>query len=122
MFLTLSNISEAPTGRCDIIHATDMCFTCHRYKRGEIKGIRVARQKGCSLSIGAEQNILVNWCGQLFLPGSYNGIISDHNVSGGAEAFFETGHSPAITSLGSNGKALYSRFILCIEVAVLVGR
>lgn len=97
-------------------------LSCHSYKRVEIKVMRVARQEECSLSIGEEQNILVSWCGQWFLPRSYHGIISDHNVSACAVAFFETGHSIAVTSLSSNSKALYSRFILSTDVAVLVGR
>jgi len=104
--------------------------TCYRHvfylvtatKGGEIKRMMVARQEGCSLSTGAEQNILVNWCGQWFLPGSYHGIISDHNVSAGAEAFFETGYSPAVMSIYSKGQGPIDRFILSIDVAVLVRR
>jgi len=49
-------------------------------------------------------------------------MISDHNVSAGAEAFFETGYCPAVTSMCCNRKALFSRFILSIDVAELVGR
>ena len=97
-------------------------LSCHSYKRGEIKGMRVAWQEGCSLSTGAGQNILVNWCGQWFLPGSYHGIISDHKVSAGAAAFFETSYSPAVTSIYSKGQGPINRFILPIDVAVLVGR
>ena len=95
-------------------------LSCHSYKRGEIKGMRVARQEGRNLS--TEQNILVNWCSQWFLPGSYHGIISDHNVSAGAEAFIETRYSPAVTSIYSKGQGSINRFILSINVAVLVER